>query len=151
MSRSDSLQKIERSIGRIGAVGSSVRVFRWRAARARVEVSAPGMGILGVLERDGPLRVWLIARRAGMVGPQASRELRSLEAAGYVERTTDDRDRRAVVVSISTKGSDAYLRLRDAAIAAARRALAEWTSGDLATLARLLTRMADDFTEDGHE
>jgi DNA-binding MarR family transcriptional regulator len=109
------------------------------------------MGILGVLERDGPQRVSLIARRAGMVGPQASRELRSLEAAGYVERTTDRTDRRAVVVSINAKGTDAYLRLRDASVAAAGRALAGWTSDELAKLARLVSRMADDFTADGHE
>jgi DNA-binding MarR family transcriptional regulator len=109
------------------------------------------MGILGVLERDGPQRVWLIARKAGMVGPQASRELRALEAAGYVERTTDGTDRRSVVVSINPKGTDAYLRLRDAAVAAASTALAGWSSEELAKLARLLGRMADDFTAVAHE
>jgi len=143
--------EIELSIGRIGVVGSSVRAVRWRAARAGVEVSAPGMGILGVLERDGPQRVWLIARKAGMVGPQASRELRALEAAGYVERTTDGTDRRSVVVSINPKGTDAYLRLRDAAVAAAGAALAGWGSEELAKLARLLGRMADDFTAVAHD
>jgi DNA-binding MarR family transcriptional regulator len=151
MRRNASLQQIERSIGRIGVVGSSVRAVRWRVARAGVEVSTPGMGILGVLERDGPQRVSLIARKAGMVGPQASRELRSLEAAGYVERTTDDTDRRAVVVTINAKGSDAYLRLRDASVAAAGTALAEWSSNELAELARLLNRMADDFAAVAHE
>ena len=149
--RNVSLEQIERSIGRIGVVGSSVRAVRWRAARAGVEVSTPGMGILGVLERGGPQRVSLIARRAGMVGPQASRELRSLEAAGYVERTADHTDRRAVVVSISAKGTDAYMRLRDASVAAAGTALAEWSSDELAKVARLLSRMADDFTAVAHE
>jgi DNA-binding MarR family transcriptional regulator len=151
MRRNSSLQQIERSIGRIGVVGSSVRAVRWRAARAGVEVSTPGMGILGVLERDGPQRVSLIARKAGMVGPQASRELRSLEAAGYVERSTDAADGRAVVVSVNAKGTDAYLRLRDASVAAAGTALAKWSSGELAELARLLSRMADDFAAVAHE
>jgi DNA-binding MarR family transcriptional regulator len=145
MRRNASLEQIEKSIGRIGVVGSSVRAVRWRAARAGVEVSTPGMGILGVLERDGAQRVSLIARKAGMVGPQASREVGLLEAAGYVERTTDDADRRAVVVSINAKGTDAYLRLRDASVAAAGTALAEWSSDELSELARLLNRMADDF------
>jgi DNA-binding MarR family transcriptional regulator len=150
MRRNASLQEIERSIGRIGLVGSSVRAVRWRAARAGVDVSTPGMGILGVLERDGPQRVSLIARKAGMVGPQASRELRFLEAAGYVERTTDDADGRAVVVSVNAKGTDAYLRLRDASVAAAGTALAEWSAGELAELARLLSRLADDFAAAAH-
>jgi DNA-binding MarR family transcriptional regulator len=109
------------------------------------------MGILGVLERDGPQRVWLIARKAGMAGPQASRELRALEANGYVERTTDGTDRRSVVVSINPKGTDAYLRLRDAAVTAAGTALAGWSSEELGKLARLLARMADDFTAVAHE
>jgi DNA-binding MarR family transcriptional regulator len=149
--RNASLQQIERSIGLIGVVGSSVRAVRWRAARAGVDVSTPGMGILGVLERDGPQRVSLIARKAGMVGPQASRELGFLEAAGYVERTPDDADRRAVVVSINAKGTDAYLRLRDASVAAAGAALAQWSAAELAELARLLRRMADDFATVAHE
>jgi DNA-binding MarR family transcriptional regulator len=109
------------------------------------------MGILGVLERDGPQRVSLVARRAGMVGPQASRELRALEAAGYVERTADGTDRRAVVVSINAKGTDAYRRLRDASVAAAGQALAGWSPDELTKLARLLRRLADDFTAVAHE
>ena len=53
-------------MGTIGRVGSSVLSARRRAAQAGVDVSAPGMGILGVLERSGPLRVSLLARRAGI-------------------------------------------------------------------------------------
>ena len=55
--RAEALEQIERSMGRIGRAGSSVMAARRRAARAGVEVSAPGMGILGVLERGGPQRV----------------------------------------------------------------------------------------------
>ena len=87
--RAEALEQIERSMGRIGRAGSSVMAARRRAARAGVEVSAPGMGILGVLERGGPQRVSAVARRAGMVGTLASRELRALEDAGYVARGRD--------------------------------------------------------------
>jgi DNA-binding MarR family transcriptional regulator len=143
--RDEALEQIERSMGTIGRVGSSVLAARRRASRAGVDVSAPGMGILGVLERGGPLRVSLIARGAGMVATLASRELRSLEASGYVERSSSDDDGRVVVVSITPKGQEAYANLRVASIAAAADALADWKNDDLAALARLLTRMADDF------
>jgi DNA-binding MarR family transcriptional regulator len=144
--RAEALEQIERSMGRIGRAGSSVTAARRRAARAGVEVSAPGMGVLGVLDRGGPQRVSVIARRAGMLGTLVSRELRALEHAGYVGRTNDGADGRAVVVSITTKGRDAYRRLRAASVEAAGEALAAWRADELVELARLLSRMAEDFS-----
>jgi DNA-binding MarR family transcriptional regulator len=143
--RAEALEQIERSMGQIGRAGSSVMAARRRADRAGVDVSAPGMGILGVLERGGPLRVSVVARRAGMVVPLASRELRRLEAQGFVSRAADGSDGRAVVVAITTKGRDAYRRLRAASVAAAADALSGWKASELSELARLLARMADDF------
>ena len=144
--RAEALEQIERSMGRIGRAGSSVMAARRRAARAGVDVSAPGMGILGVLERGGPQRVSTVARRAGMVGTLASRELRGLDQEGYVARATDRADGRVVVVSITAKGRDAYRRLRAAAVEAAAEALAGWRADELSDLARMLARMADDFS-----
>ncbi len=146
MRRAEALEQIERSMGRIGRVGSSVTAARRRAARAGVEVSAPGMGVLGVLDRGGPQRVSAIARRAGMVGTLVSRELRALEVAGYVARRADGSDGRAVLVSITPKGRDAYRRLRAASVESTAEALAGWRAHDLSDLARLLARMADDFS-----
>jgi len=103
------------------------------------------MGVLGVLDRGGPQRVSVIAHRAGMLATLVSRELRALEHAGYVARAPDGADRRAVVVSITAKGRDAYRRLRAASVEAAGEALAGWRADELNELARMLTRMADDF------
>ena len=80
-----------------------------------------------------------------MVGTLVSRELRGLEGAGYVARRSDGSDGRAVVVSITPRGRDAYGRLRSASIEAAAEALTGWRADELSELARLLTRMADDF------
>ena len=146
MRRIEALEQIERSLGTIGRVGSSTSAARRRAVQAGVEVSVPGMGILGVLERGSPLRVSVIARRAGMVPTLASRELRSLEAAGYIERTTDGADARAIAVTLTPAGREAYHRLRAASVEAAADALARWTAADLSQLAHLLARVADDFS-----
>jgi DNA-binding MarR family transcriptional regulator len=80
-----------------------------------------------------------------MVVPLASRELRQLDAQGFVSRAADGADGRAVVVAITTKGRDAYRRLRAASVAAAADALSGWKATELSELARLLARMADDF------
>ncbi len=145
--RAEALEQIERSMGRIGRAGSSVMAARRRADRAGVDVSAPGMGILGVLERGGAQRVSVVARRAGMVAPLASRELRRLQTQGFVTRGVDGSDGRAVVVvAITAKGRDAYRRLRAASVAAAGDALADWKASELTELAHLLGRLADDFS-----
>jgi DNA-binding MarR family transcriptional regulator len=143
--RAEALEQIERSMGRIGRAGSSVLAVRRRAARAGVDVSAPGMGLLGALDRGGRQRVSDVARRAGMVATLASRELRALEHAGFVTRTAFRADRRVVEVSITAKGRDAYRRLRAASVEAAGEALSGWRADELGELARLLARMADDF------
>lgn len=146
MRRQQALEQIERSVGTIAQVGSSVRATRRRAAQAGVDVSAPGMGILGILERGTPQRVSSLARSAGMVAPLVSRELRALEAAGLVERTADGDDGRVVLVSITAAGRAAYQKLRAASVAAAAEALAGWSAAELVGLARLLARVADDFS-----
>lgn len=146
MRRSEALEQIERSVGTVSRVGSSVSAARRRAVAAGVDVSVPGMGILGVLDRESPQRVSTIARRAGMLATLASRELRALEVAGFVERMVDGADGRAVAVSLTPAGGEAYHRLRTASVAAAADALSSWSVADLTHLARLLGRMADDFS-----
>lgn len=143
--RSDALEQIERATGTVSRIGSSVSAARRRAAAAGVEVSVPGMGILGALDRESPQRVSAIARRAGMLATLASRELRSLEAAGLVVRMADGDDARAVAVSLTPAGREAYQRLRAASVAATASALSGWSVAELTQLARLLARMADDF------
>jgi len=148
MRRAESLEIIERSMARIGRVGSSVAAARRRAVSAGVEVSSPGMGVLGALVRGGPQRVSSIAAATGLLGSHVSRELRGLERDGLVVRAAEAGDGRAVVVSITSTGRAAYRRLKAASVRAADAALVEWRADELATLARMLDRMADDFTGD---
>lgn len=146
MRRDESLELIERSVARIGRVGSSVAAARRRATAAGVDVSSPGMGVLGVLVRSGPQRVSAIAVATGLLGSHVSRELRGLERQGLVARSADRVDGRAVVVSVTPAGRAAYRRLKSASVTAAEAALRGWRADELATLAKLLDRMADDFT-----
>jgi DNA-binding MarR family transcriptional regulator len=144
MRRAEALDRIERSIARISRVGTNATASRTRAARAGVAVSTPGMGVLGALADVGPQRVSAIAARTGMVGTLVSREIGVLEAAGLVARTRDPHDGRAVVVSLTDKGGDVHHRMRRASIDMADETLGSWRAADLATLAQLLGRLADD-------
>ena len=134
-------------MGRIGRAGSSVMAARRRADRAGVDVSAPGMGILGVLERGGPQRVSVVARRAGMVG-----------AAGQ-PGAAPARRRRASSPGAPTGPTAARWSWRSRPRAATRTAgcgrrrwrrrptrWPSWKASELTELARLLARMADDFS-----
>lgn len=53
---------------------------------------------------DGPLRVSMIAKNAGIRVPSATEQVIKLEAAGLVTRTADASDARVVLVSITEVG-----------------------------------------------
>lgn len=59
--------------------------------------------VLGVA--TAPLRISDIARRIGASGPSTSRIVQRLQNHGLVEAATDRRDGRAVVVTMTAKGS----------------------------------------------
>ncbi|MBG0740473.1 winged helix DNA-binding protein [Paeniglutamicibacter antarcticus] len=56
---------------------------------------------------EGPVRVSEIARKAGVRVPSATEQIIRLENAGLVQRTQDDKDARAVLVSLTAKGDAA--------------------------------------------
>ena len=146
MRRADSLDTIERCIGRISRVGNSVSAYRERGRRSGYPMSGPAVGILGALARQGPGRVSLIARRVGLAGTLVSREVGALHRDGLVHRSPDVDDQRAVIVTITDRGRDAYQSHRAAAIELTGELLHSWTAVDLASLAALLQRMAEDFS-----
>ena len=79
------------------------------ARRLRMERSEPGvpaleLGVLGHLSRRGPMTAGEIAA-AEHVQPQTlTRALAALEAAGQVDRTVDEADRRRSLLSITAAG-----------------------------------------------
>ena len=144
--RAEALEQIERSMGRIGRSGSSVMAARRRADRAGVDVSAPGMGHAGrarARRRPAGVGGGPAGGHGGAAGQPGAAPARG---QGFVTRSADGSDGRAVVVAITAKGRDAYRRLRAASVAAAGDALAGWKASELTELARLLSRLADDFS-----
>jgi DNA-binding MarR family transcriptional regulator len=117
-----------------------------RRLKARLPQSQlePGMmWVLHQVQANGSLRVSELASCMGLDASTASRHVRSLEDGGYLARTGDPGDRRASRVRVTPKGRGALARAMRARAAMVDRAVADWPDDDRATLATLMTRLAD--------
>ena len=101
------------------------------------------MYVLHQVQANGSLRVSELASCMGLDASTASRHVRSLEDGGYLARTGDPGDRRASRVRLTPKGRTAMTRAMRARAGVLDRAVADWPDGDRATLATLMTRLAD--------
>jgi DNA-binding MarR family transcriptional regulator len=93
--------------------------------------------------RDGPIGVVDLAERVGRDYTTVSRQVAKLEKLGLVERRTGQRDRRvreAVVSRAGRRMTDSIDRARDRVLLSL---FADWRPKDIATLAPLLRRLAD--------
>lgn len=78
---------------------------RHDAGLARHGLTTGEFEVLAALRRaDGPLRAREVATVTSSAGATVTKRLDRLEAAGLVERRTLERDRRGVLVSLSTRG-----------------------------------------------
>jgi DNA-binding MarR family transcriptional regulator len=95
-----------------------------------------------VLHRTGPLRVSQLAEELGLDRTTVTRHLDDLESRGLVARQPDERDRRAMVASLTptAQGLLDDLRVRNRAVI--RRICADWTREERAMFGRLLPRFA---------
>jgi DNA-binding MarR family transcriptional regulator len=101
------------------------------------------MFVLHQIQANGTLRVSELAGCMGLDASTASRHVRHLEDGGYLARTGEPGDRRASRVRLTPKGRGALARALRARAAVVDRAIADWRDEDRATLASLMTRLAD--------
>jgi DNA-binding MarR family transcriptional regulator len=101
------------------------------------------MYVLHQVQANGTLRVSELASCMGLDASTASRHVRNLEDGGYLARTDDPGDRRASRVRVTPKGRGALARAMRARAAVVDRAVADWPDEDRATLATLMTRLAE--------
>jgi DNA-binding MarR family transcriptional regulator len=97
-------------------------------------VSATGLGVLGLLLREGDHTIGQLANAERVQPPSMTRTVRCLEELGYAERRPHPTDGRQVVVHLSAAGRELVLaerRRRDAWLA---RRLRELTPDERAVL-----------------
>ncbi|MCF6744398.1 MarR family transcriptional regulator [Blastococcus sp. KM273128] len=137
----------------MAGVAQLIRAGRHLSSRAATQLHGDlpsfGWSLLVPLERDGDLRCSALAAHAGVDGSVASRQLATLERAGYVERHPDPRDGRAALFRLTGRGADALATSRALRSAWARTALADWDDDDARRLAGLLERLVADIDVTG--
>ena len=101
------------------------------------------MFVLHQVQANGSLRVSELATCMGLDTSTASRHVRQLEDGGYLARANDPGDRRASRVRMTPKGRGALARAMRARAVMVDRAIADWPDDDRATLATLMTRLAE--------
>ncbi len=107
---------------------------------AATKLSGAGLTALRLIARDGPIAGTEVARRLGVDQSTASRQIRPLEDAGLIARTTDDADRRVAWLEVSDEGRAVLERIHGQRRADARLVLDDWPAKDVSELARLLQR-----------
>jgi DNA-binding MarR family transcriptional regulator len=99
--------------------------------------------LLVLIQRRGPLGVGELADWVGRDYTTVSRQVAKLESLGLVARRAGKTDRRVTEAVVTEKGQAMSEMLDAARERLARNALAGWSEHDLADLARLLRRFAD--------
>jgi DNA-binding MarR family transcriptional regulator len=117
------------------------RRLRARLPKGRID---PAMiFVLHQVQVGEPLRVSGLAEALGLDTSTASRHVRQLEAGGYLVRTGDPDDRRALRVRLTRRGRAALDQAMRARADVVDRATADWPDEDRAALTTLVTRLAE--------
>jgi DNA-binding MarR family transcriptional regulator len=125
-----------------------LRIAHARAARIGNEALRPlgietrHLGLLLVLDQEGPLSQTRLGERLGADKSQMGRSVDDLERMGLATRGADPQDRRARRVSLTAEGQDLVARSKKAAAGAAEEIFQSLSTGEQATLHDLLSRVA---------
>lgn len=103
-----------------------------------------GYLLLQVLSTEGPLGINALAERQGLDASTVTRQVVSLEKAGFARRSRDPRDGRAVQVEATPAGEAQLERERSRRSSMYDQILADWSPAERALLASLLERLNQD-------
>lgn len=121
------------------------------ARRVHPEMDAAGYALISQIElgtaggRPG-VRASDVAQALGLDKSTVSRGLTHLETLGLIERVGDPDDGRARLLRLTQTGADRFGAMRSQRQAEFRAILDRWQPQDLSDLARLLTRLNQDFS-----
>jgi DNA-binding MarR family transcriptional regulator len=146
VTRRDDLRRIERSITRIARISLGRSAARNRAEMSGIDLSRPAITILAVLHQAGPMRLSALSTLTHLEAPLVSREIRQLEADGFVTRTADPEDGRAAIAEATPAGIETFVRYRATTDAIVAETFADWDDAELGTLVDHLERMERAFS-----
>jgi DNA-binding MarR family transcriptional regulator len=140
----EALDELTASLQRLGRLLASRQATARVTAAANVDVSQQGAALLRTLLRNGRLPMAALATAAAMDLGAVSRQVRVLEGAGAVRRSSDPSDGRVARLELTPKGRRMAEGLRAVGVRHLETALSGWSEADGRTLATLLGRLVDD-------
>jgi DNA-binding MarR family transcriptional regulator len=146
--RAADLHSLQTALTTVGRVQHSQRARRRIEDRSGVPLGPTTIATLTAIRTIGPARHRVVARRVGLQPSRVSKEVRVLVDAGMVTERPDPDDRRAVLLEVTDKGTDAHQRYVDAAQDTLAEVLADWSDRDLHRIAALTARLATAFARD---
>jgi DNA-binding MarR family transcriptional regulator len=117
------------------------RRLRGRDARIQGGVSFAHYPLLGALAREGDLSAGALAAEAGITPATVTQMVDTLSAAGLVERTRSDRDRRVVTIRLTDEGRRRHGRKEAELLDKWRAALSDFEPGELEAANRIVARL----------
>ena len=117
----------------------------WKRYAARVHPDLQPMGykVLSMIVARGPVKAGELVDELHTDKSVLSRQVRQLESLGLVESHVDDRDARARLLVATPTAVERVRAVRAENQAELRARLASWRPDEVATLAELLSRLAD--------
>lgn len=141
---SEPIEELMASLQRLGRLLASRQVASRISTAAGVDVSQQGAALLRVLLREGQLSVAALAAAGPMEIAAVSRQVRLLEAAGAVDRSTSPDDGRVTLIDLTPEGRALADKIRAVGVRHLQEALDGWSVADQRTLATLMRRLVDD-------
>jgi DNA-binding MarR family transcriptional regulator len=129
------------------AAMAAVRRLRGRDTHRPGELSYAQCSLLFGLAERGELSASELASRADVAPATATQMLDSLAAAGFVDRSRSERDRRIVLVSLTERGRELVVARRARYERLWARGLAEFSAQELETASVVLDRARAVFDE----
>ena len=142
-------EQVNDAITVVARFANSRQLAAVHSAQSGVDLPLSAVALLRQLEPGNPLRLSELSRRLQVALPPLSRQVRTLEASGYLVRTEDGSDARASLLAITDTGREALRRFDDANRALLDKALAGWDDESLAALAGQMQRLVADLRRGG--
>jgi DNA-binding MarR family transcriptional regulator len=142
MSRADDLAGVDAALTRIARVANSRRAARYRAQLSGVDLLPTAVATLAAIFHIGPARLTEVSARLELEPSRVSKEVNRLVEGGLVTQEPDPSDRRAVLLTCTPDGVDAWRRYRKATDEQLARTLDTWSDKELHQVSEILTRLA---------
>ncbi len=131
----DARTRIEQQLTRLLRRAQRVHIM---GSHSEIELDRSAYAILCRLDDEGPQRLGELATVFGLDPSTITRQVQALERAGLARRSTNPRDRRVSMLSLTETGTEAVLRTRQQQRESYREMLVSWSEDDLEVFAGLL-------------